>query len=333
MNDPEEIKINADVRIASKIEEYCYYPSDDEKPRLLVNLLNHDDPERVLVFINTRHGVEQVANLLSANNISVAALSGDVHQRKREKLLEGFKTGKYKVLVATDVAARGLHIPEVSHVYNYDLPQDADDYVHRIGRTARAGNSGKAVSFLCEKYSWSIMDIESSIGHSIPKNPIEPWMIEQVETSARPTRKRDSDKKKKSEKSAKDKPSDKKKSKKQPGKSPNHSPLDGKPLQAEAKTDTTEEYRHPDHSPFEEESKKPSHKEKTNAPAKASPSNHSPSRGESKKTSQRQNHSPLEGESAGQGRQPAGATVGGRPAPSPPENRYSRRFGEIPMIG
>ena len=306
MNDPEEIKINADVRIASKIEEYCYYPSDDEKPRLLVNLLSHDDPERVLVFINTRHGVEQVANLLVANHISAAALSGDVHQRKREKLLEGFKTGKYKVLVATDVAARGLHIPEVSHVYNYDLPQDADDYVHRIGRTARAGNSGKAVSFLCEKYSWSIMDIESSIGHSIPKNPIEPWMIEQVETSARPTRKRDSDKKKKSEKSAKDKPSDKKKSKKQPGKSPNHSPLDGEPLQAEAKTDTTEEYRHPDHSP---------------------------SRGESKKTSQRQNHSPLEGESAGQGRQPAGATVGGRGRPLTPENRYSRRFGEIPMIG
>ncbi len=203
MNDPEEIKVNADVRIANQIEEHSYYPSDDEKPKLLVNLLNRDNPERVLVFINTRSGVEYVANLLAANKISAAALSGDVQQSRREKLLEGFKTGKYKVLVATDVAARGLHIPEVSHVYNYDLPQDADDYVHRIGRTARAGNSGKAISFLCEKYSWSILDIESFIGHSIPKRPIEPWMIEDVEMSAKRTRERKPAKKGKSAKTAK----------------------------------------------------------------------------------------------------------------------------------
>ena len=221
MNDPEEIKINADVRIANKIEEYSYYPSDDEKPRLLVNLLNRDNPERILVFINTRHGVEHVANLLAANNISVAALSGDVQQSKREKLLEGFKTGKYKVLVATDVAARGLHIPEVSHVYNYDLPQDADDYVHRIGRTARAGNSGKAISFLCEKYSWSILDIESYIGHSIPKRQIEPWMIEDVEVGAKRTRERKPEGKKKSGKVAKfgkDKPLNNKKLEQKPQK-------------------------------------------------------------------------------------------------------------------
>ena len=203
MNDPEEIKVNADVRIANKIEEYSYYPSDNEKPKLLVNLLNRDNPERVLVFINTRHGVERVANTLTANNISAAALSGDVQQFKREKLLEGFKTGKYKVLVATDVAARGLHIPEVSHVYNYDLPQDADDYVHRIGRTARAGNSGKAVSFLCEKYTYSILDIESYIGHSIPKRRIEPWMIEDVEISVRQPRERKPATKRKSDKASK----------------------------------------------------------------------------------------------------------------------------------
>ncbi len=219
MNDPEEIKVNADVRIANKIEEYSYYPSDDEKPKLLVNLLNRDNPERVLVFINTRHGVERVANTLTANNISAAALSGDVQQFKREKLLEGFKTGKYKVLVATDVAARGLHIPEVSHVYNYDLPQDADDYVHRIGRTARAGNSGKAISFLCEKYTYSILDIESYIGHSIPKRQIEPWMIEDVEISVRKPREREPTTKRKSDKASKDnaaKPVKMKSSKKQP---------------------------------------------------------------------------------------------------------------------
>ncbi len=203
MNDPEEIKVNADTRIANQIEERSYYPSDDEKPKLLVNLLHRDNPERVLVFINTRSGVEYVANLLAANNISAAALSGDVQQSRREKLLEGFKTGKYKVLVATDVAARGLHIPEVSHVYNYDLPQDADDYIHRIGRTARAGNSGNAISFLCEKYSWSILDIESCIGHSIPKKPIEPWMIEDVQISAKQSKERKSTEKRKPKKSEK----------------------------------------------------------------------------------------------------------------------------------
>ena len=83
-------------------------------------------------------------------------------------------------MVATDVAARGLHIPKVSHVFNYDLPQDAQDYVHRIGRTARAGQSGEAISFLCEKYAYSIMDIEEYIGHAIPKTAIEPWMVEPV---------------------------------------------------------------------------------------------------------------------------------------------------------
>ncbi len=117
------------------------------------------------------------------------------------------------------MAARGLHIPEVSHVYNYDLPQDADDYVHRIGRTARAGNSGKAISFLCEKYTYSILDIESYIGHSIPKRQIEPWMIEDVEISVRKPREREPTTKRKSDKASKDnaaKPVKMKSSKKQP---------------------------------------------------------------------------------------------------------------------
>ena len=180
MNDPEEIKIDADVRVADKIEEYCFYPADDEKPNLLINLLKNDNPERILVFVNTRHAVDRVSRTLTANGFSAAALSGDVPQRKRESLLDGFKNGKHKVLVATDVAARGLHIPEVTHVYNYDLPQDAEDYVHRIGRTARAGESGVAISFLCEKYAYSIMDIESYIGHSIPKREIEKEMLTEI---------------------------------------------------------------------------------------------------------------------------------------------------------
>ena len=188
MNNPVEIKIDADSRVARKIEEHCFYPSDDEKPRLLVNLINKSELERGLVFVNTRHAVEFVANCLNANGITSAALSGDVPQKKREKLLEGFKQSQYKALVATDVAARGLHIPEVSHVFNYDLPQDAEDYVHRIGRTARAGESGEAISFLCERYAYSIMDIESYIDHTIPKRTIDGWMLEAVEIPAKAER-------------------------------------------------------------------------------------------------------------------------------------------------
>jgi len=185
MNNPQEIKIDAETRVAEKIIEYSYYPADEEKSTLLVNLLHRDNPERVLVFANTRHAVDEISRTLTANGISNAALSGDVPQRKRESLLEGFKNGKYKVLVATDVAARGLHIPSVSHVFNYDLPQDADDYVHRIGRTARAGQSGDAVSFICEKYAYSIMEIESYIGHNIDKREIDPGLLTPIEIAAR----------------------------------------------------------------------------------------------------------------------------------------------------
>jgi superfamily II DNA/RNA helicase len=188
MNNPQEIKIDADTRVADKISQYSYYPADEEKSTLLINLLHRDNPERVLVFANTRHSVDEISRTLTANSISNAALSGDVPQRKRESLLEGFKTGKYKVLVATDVAARGLHIPSVSHVFNYDLPQDADDYVHRIGRTARAGQSGEAISFICEKYAYSIMEIEDYIGHTIDKRDIDPGLLVPIEIAARQRR-------------------------------------------------------------------------------------------------------------------------------------------------
>ncbi len=180
MNNPEEIKIESDSKIADKIEEFSFYPADDEKSPLLVNLIKKDNVKRALVFVNTRHAVEKVSSVLAANDISTAALSGEVPQKNRERLLQEFKDGKKKVLVATDVAARGLHIADVSHVYNYDLPQDVEDYVHRIGRTARAGQSGVAVSFLCEKYAYSTVDIEEYIGHTIEKRQIESWMVEDI---------------------------------------------------------------------------------------------------------------------------------------------------------
>ena len=111
---------------------------------------------------------ERVQGWLSANEFGAAVLSGDVPQQRRQSLLAEFQGGQFPVLVATDVAARGLHIPDVSHVFNYDLPQDAEDYVHRIGRTARAGAAGEAVSLACDEYAFSLMDIEAYIGHKIP---------------------------------------------------------------------------------------------------------------------------------------------------------------------
>lgn len=183
MNNPQEIKIAGDTVVVDQVTEYSFFPADEEKLPLLVNLLKRDNHDRILVFVNTRHMVEKVAKVLSANDLSCGALSGDVPQHKREQLLAAFKSGEINVLVATDVAARGLHIVDVSHVYNFDLPQDADDYIHRIGRTARAGASGEAISFVCEKYAYSIMEIESTIGHPLPCRDIEPQWLQPIKSA------------------------------------------------------------------------------------------------------------------------------------------------------
>ena len=189
MNNPSEIKIETDTVVVDQVNECSYYPAEDEKLPLLINLLKQDGHGRVLVFVNTRYRAEQVADTLTVNGVGNGALSGDVPQQKRERLLDAFKRGECEVLVATDVAARGLHIPAVSHVYNFDLPQDAADYIHRIGRTARAGASGEAVSFVCEKYAYSIMEIEQHIGHPLPRKPIDAELLQPIESAnARPRR-------------------------------------------------------------------------------------------------------------------------------------------------
>jgi len=168
MAEPISIRVDAEQLTAENITECVYYPSNDDKIPLLVSLLRQNTNERTLVFVNTRFISVELEAWLSSNGIPCAVLSGDVPQKKRERLLQSFKDGKVNVLVATDVAARGLHISNVSHVINFDLPQDAEDYVHRIGRTARAGASGHAHSFACERYAFSLADIESYIGHKLP---------------------------------------------------------------------------------------------------------------------------------------------------------------------
>lgn len=168
MNDPKEVILEGSSVTADRITETVYFPANEEKIPLLIGLLRRIGEGRSLVFINTKHVAETVVSWLKGNGFSAEALSGDVPQRKRERLLADFTSGNLQIMVATDVAARGLHIPEVGHVINYDLPQDPEDYVHRIGRTARAGASGEAINLACEKYAMSMVDIEQYIGRSLP---------------------------------------------------------------------------------------------------------------------------------------------------------------------
>ena len=172
MNNPTKIMIEPKKVLASKLQESLYFPANDEKIPLLLNLLRQQKPKKCIVFVNTKVVGEKLWKVLQNNSFKAYLLSGNVAQNQRIRILAGFKKNSNSILVATDVAARGLHIDNVTHVFNYDLPQDAEDYVHRIGRTARAGLSGIAISFACENYSFSIPDIEQFIGHQIPVKSI-----------------------------------------------------------------------------------------------------------------------------------------------------------------
>jgi ATP-dependent RNA helicase RhlB len=172
MNNPQQVTIEATQVTAKQVEEVIYFPANEEKIPLLLGLIKHHQPSQCIIFVNTKRSAEKVTAYLRGNQHKAEMLSGDVPQKKRQQLLEQFTNGTLPFLVATDVAARGLHIANVSHVINYDLPQDREDYVHRIGRTARAGASGTAISLACEDYSFYQPDIEEYIGHKIPYEPI-----------------------------------------------------------------------------------------------------------------------------------------------------------------
>lgn len=172
MNDPAEIRIQSTTKTADNVVQSIYYPANEEKIPLLLSLMKKLQPTRSIVFINTKRVADKVYAWLEGNGYKSALLSGDVPQKKRQSLLKKFQDGEFSTLVATDVAARGLHIPEVSHVFNFDLPQSGEDYVHRIGRTARAGASGFAISFACEDFAHYIMDIEEYIDQKIDKEAV-----------------------------------------------------------------------------------------------------------------------------------------------------------------
>ena len=169
MNLAEKVRIEPEQVTAERVEQLLYHVSRREKFPLLLGLLKKEDAaDRVLIFVNTKKEAEHLTERLKANDLKAAVISGDIRQNTRMRILKDFKEGRLIFLIATDVASRGIHIEGVTHVINYDLPQDADDYVHRIGRTARAGALGKAISFADEDLVFHLPDIEEYIGQKIP---------------------------------------------------------------------------------------------------------------------------------------------------------------------
>ncbi len=185
MNEPELIRVEPDKVTADRVRQAIFFPSNEEKIPLLIGLIREMGSSRIMVFVNTKREAERVENYLQANDINAKAISGDVPQKKRLRMLMRFQSGELQVLIGTDVASRGLHIPDVQCVINYDLPQDCEDYVHRIGRTARAGASGDAISFGCETYAISLPDIEDFIGHKIPVANYDVALLPAVQKPAR----------------------------------------------------------------------------------------------------------------------------------------------------
>ena len=185
MNNPQHVEVEPEQVTAENVREVCYMTANEEKIPLLIGLIRNLEGSRVIVFINTKRTADRLWGYLQGNGIETAVLSGDVPQKKRLSLLRRFQEGEIAVLVATDVAARGLHISNVTHVINFDLPEDAEDYVHRIGRTARAGASGDAISFACETYAFSLPDIEAYVGHSIPMQAVDPSLLVELDPNSR----------------------------------------------------------------------------------------------------------------------------------------------------
>ena len=164
LNDPVKVRMNDTARPSSAIRQAIYPVSQENKARMLLSLLRREGVNSAIVFARTRRRADRVTKLLGRNRISVAAIHGGRSQNQRNAALDGFRSGQYSVLVATDIAARGLDIPDVSHVVNFDLPEAPDVYIHRIGRTARMGKSGEALSLVLPEDGASLRGIERTLG-------------------------------------------------------------------------------------------------------------------------------------------------------------------------
>ena len=188
MNVPVKVSVTPEQMTAERVEQVLYHASRKEKFPLLLGLLKKEGMERTMIFVNTKREAEFLHDRLNANSYPCRVISGDVDQKKRLRILDDFKSGKLPLLIATDVASRGLHIDGVSHVINYDLPQDCEDYVHRIGRTARAGAEGKAISLADEDGAFYVEAIEEYIKEKIPVQWAEDEMFvnDYVRTKQKP---------------------------------------------------------------------------------------------------------------------------------------------------
>jgi ATP-dependent RNA helicase RhlB len=190
MNLPEFIAVTPETVTVEGIEQELYHVGSDKKISLLLGLLKREDWGRALIFVNTKVGVDRLTHRLKGNGWPAEGITGDLPQRKRFQLMEQFKKGQLKILVATDVASRGIHVEDISHVINYDLPQDSENYIHRIGRTARAGKSGRALSLACERYVFHLESLEEWLGNKIPVVwPEDDWYVEDQSGPMAPKRK------------------------------------------------------------------------------------------------------------------------------------------------
>jgi len=184
MNEAEEIVINSDSLTVKEINQVLYHVPSEDKIKLLLGILRRETPRSVLIFTNTKDMAVRVATRLSANDFHAEYIMGDLPQRKRLQLIQKIKAGRIDILVATDVAARGLHIDDLEMVINYDIPEDPENYVHRIGRTARAGKSGKAVTLACERFVYGLEPIEELLEIKIPFVHPDEELLAQEDKSA-----------------------------------------------------------------------------------------------------------------------------------------------------
>ena len=174
---PKRVQVSPPGKAADKVTQEVHFIAKAAKPDLLIELLGKHKGELALVFGRTKHGSDKLARKLEQAGFSVAAIHGNKSQGQRERALKAFRDGQVKVLVATDVAARGLDIPDVKHVYNFELPNVPDNYVHRIGRTARAGKDGAAIAFCAPDEMGELKDIQKVLGTTIPVASGRPWEV------------------------------------------------------------------------------------------------------------------------------------------------------------
>jgi len=173
MRDPQRIEVGAVSQPVDKVRQLLVPVRQEEKSQILMDILREENMDTAIIFMRTKIRTERVTKLLKKNGFKATAIHGDLSQQLRQRSLDGFREGKYSILVATDVAARGLDIDDISHVINYDIPENPDDYVHRIGRTARATREGDAITFATPTDHASLAEIEQTIGKNLPRKEYE----------------------------------------------------------------------------------------------------------------------------------------------------------------